>query len=48
MVKFHGLTTRLDPLGARYRHREKADRNSNKEAVAVCSLPSPDVGLFPR
>jgi hypothetical protein len=29
MAKFHGLTTRLDPLGARYRHREKADRNSN-------------------
>jgi hypothetical protein len=32
--------------GAPYCHREKADRNSKAEAVAVCSLPRPDVGLF--
>src|SRR5882757_1932667 len=32
--------------GAPYCHREKADRNSKVEAVAACSLPRPDVGLF--
>jgi fumarate hydratase class II len=48
-AKLHGLATRLDPLGARYRNARGLIGIQIIEAVAVCALmlPIAEVQLFP-